>query len=132
MLDEPSEGLAPQIVADVHDIVAELAESGLTILPVEQKVNMADSLADRHYVSERGSSSSSDNSRIWTLNTRTSPSVSTDRALRLRPVAKPVVSCSRVSDCRTSSKNERRLQPRLAACRCDRHPKIDILALDMP
>lgn len=54
MLDEPSEGLAPQIVANVHDIVAELADSGLTILLVEQNVNMADSLADRHYILEKG------------------------------------------------------------------------------
>ena len=55
MLDEPSEGLAPQIVNDVHDIIAELADSGLTILLVEQNVNMADSLADRHYILEKGS-----------------------------------------------------------------------------
>ncbi|MCY4729932.1 ABC transporter ATP-binding protein [Natronomonas gomsonensis] len=55
MLDEPSEGLAPQIVADVHDIIAKLADSGLTILLVEQNVNMADSLADRHYILEKGS-----------------------------------------------------------------------------
>ena len=54
MLDEPSEGLAPKIVADVHDTVSGLADNGLTILLVEQNVNMAESLADRHYILEKG------------------------------------------------------------------------------
>ena len=54
MLDEPSEGLAPQIVADVQKIIDRLANEGLTILLVEQNVNLAESLADRHYILERG------------------------------------------------------------------------------
>lgn len=54
MLDEPSEGLAPQIVADVHDVIRRLSDDGLTILLVEQNVNLADSLADRHYILEKG------------------------------------------------------------------------------
>jgi len=54
MLDEPSEGLAPQIVADVHDVIETLADEGLTILLVEQNVRLADSLADRHYILEKG------------------------------------------------------------------------------
>ena len=54
MLDEPSEGLAPQIVNDVRDTVLELSDFGLTILLVEQNLAMAEACADRHYILERG------------------------------------------------------------------------------
>jgi branched-chain amino acid transport system ATP-binding protein len=54
MLDEPSEGLAPQIVSDVADIVRELNEDGVTILLVEQNAHMALTLADRAYVIDSG------------------------------------------------------------------------------
>ncbi|WP_425603066.1 ABC transporter ATP-binding protein [Halosolutus gelatinilyticus] len=54
LLDEPSEGLAPQIVDDVADIVRELNERGVTILLVEQNAEMALELADRAYVLETG------------------------------------------------------------------------------
>lgn len=50
LLDEPSEGLAPQIVEDVVEIVKELNEEGVTILLVEQNAEMALGLADRAYV----------------------------------------------------------------------------------
>ena len=54
LLDEPSEGLAPQIVRDVLDIVASIAERGVTILLVEQNVRAAMAVADRHYVINKG------------------------------------------------------------------------------
>ncbi|MFA9418201.1 ABC transporter ATP-binding protein [Natrinema sp. HArc-T2] len=54
LLDEPSEGLAPQIVDDVADIIRQLNERGVTILLVEQNAEMALELADRAYVLETG------------------------------------------------------------------------------
>lgn len=54
LLDEPSEGLAPQIVDDVKSIIRELNEEDVTILLVEQNAEMALGLADRAYVLETG------------------------------------------------------------------------------
>lgn len=50
MLDEPTEGLAPIVVGEIHDKLAELKTQGLTILFVEQNFGFATSLADRCYV----------------------------------------------------------------------------------
>ncbi len=55
MLDEPSEGLAPQIVQDVLDIIQEIADQGKTILLVEQNAAAAIKLADYCYVLDQGS-----------------------------------------------------------------------------
>lgn len=54
LLDEPSEGLAPQIVENVADIVRDVVESGTTVLLVEQNVNLALDLADYNYVMDQG------------------------------------------------------------------------------
>jgi branched-chain amino acid transport system ATP-binding protein len=54
MLDEPTEGLAPQIIEDVVDIIQEISLKDLTILLVEQNVKIADLCADRHYILEKG------------------------------------------------------------------------------
>ena len=54
MLDEPSMGLAPILVEQVFDIIAELHKAGTTILLVEQNAEMALSIADRAYVMETG------------------------------------------------------------------------------
>ena len=54
LLDEPTEGLAPQIVADVLEIIADVRERGLTVLLVEQNVRAAMEVADRHYVLDGG------------------------------------------------------------------------------
>lgn len=54
MLDEPSTGLAPLMVAEMYRQLRRLKEQGLTILLAEQQVPMALSLADRAYVLENG------------------------------------------------------------------------------
>src|SRR5437867_3556789 len=54
LLDEPSLGLAPIIVADIARTMRTLPERGLTILLVEQNASMALELADRAYVLESG------------------------------------------------------------------------------
>lgn len=54
LLDEPSEGLAPQIVEDVADIIQEIARTNTTVLLVEQNVNLALDLADYNYVMDQG------------------------------------------------------------------------------
>jgi len=55
LLDEPSEGLAPQIQEDVQDIINEISDNGIPILIIEQNVDIALSLADRVYIMETGS-----------------------------------------------------------------------------
>lgn len=54
MLDEPSEGLAPIIVQEVGRIISQIKQSGLSILLVEQNLNMAISLADYVYIISKG------------------------------------------------------------------------------
>jgi branched-chain amino acid transport system ATP-binding protein len=54
MLDEPSLGLAPQIVLSIFAALRELAASGLTIVLVEQAAIAALKLADRGYVLQSG------------------------------------------------------------------------------
>ncbi|MBK9036877.1 MAG: ABC transporter ATP-binding protein [Myxococcales bacterium] len=54
LLDEPSLGLAPQIVALIFQIVKQIASEGTTILLVEQNAHMALKVADVGYVLEVG------------------------------------------------------------------------------
>jgi branched-chain amino acid transport system ATP-binding protein len=54
LLDEPSLGLAPKLVAEVMATLAELHRGGLTILLVEQNANAALEIADRGIVLESG------------------------------------------------------------------------------
>jgi branched-chain amino acid transport system ATP-binding protein len=54
LLDEPSMGLAPLIVAQIFDIIREINSSGVTVLLVEQNAAQALSLANRGYVLETG------------------------------------------------------------------------------
>ena len=54
LLDEPSEGLAPQIVADVLTAIEDIQAEGVTVLLVEQNIRAAKRVADRHYVLHKG------------------------------------------------------------------------------
>jgi len=54
LLDEPSLGLAPLIVADILRIVAELRQTGVSILLVEQNARAALEIADEGYLVELG------------------------------------------------------------------------------
>jgi branched-chain amino acid transport system ATP-binding protein len=55
LLDEPSMGLAPMLVARIFDIVREISAAGVTILLVEQNARLALEVAHRGYVMESGS-----------------------------------------------------------------------------
>ena len=55
LLDEPSMGLAPRLVAKIFEIVREIARQGVTILLVEQNARLALEVASRGYVMESGS-----------------------------------------------------------------------------
>jgi branched-chain amino acid transport system ATP-binding protein len=54
LLDEPSLGLAPNLVKEILKLIARLRDEGLTILLIEQDATAALKIADRGYVMERG------------------------------------------------------------------------------
>jgi len=54
LMDEPSMGLAPILVEEIFEIIAEISQQGVTILLVEQNAHMALSVAKRGYVIETG------------------------------------------------------------------------------
>ena len=54
MIDEPTEGLAPLIVQQVGDLIAEIAKRGVAILLVEQKLSIAMRISHRLYVMGHG------------------------------------------------------------------------------
>lgn len=54
LLDEPSMGLAPRVVADIFRTIGQLRDEGLTILIVEQNARAALKIAERGYVLETG------------------------------------------------------------------------------
>ena len=54
LLDEPSMGLAPNLVLMIFDLIESINKQGTTILLIEQNANMALSVADRAYVLETG------------------------------------------------------------------------------
>ena len=63
LLDEPSMGLAPIIVADIFKIIKEINEEGTTVLLVEQNARQALKVADYGYVLETGKVVASGNSK---------------------------------------------------------------------
>ena len=54
LLDEPSMGLAPNLVLLIFDLIRSINQQGTTILLIEQNANMALSIANRAYVLESG------------------------------------------------------------------------------
>jgi branched-chain amino acid transport system ATP-binding protein len=54
LLDEPSMGLAPMLIQQIFEIIAEINQQGTTILLVEQNAQQALSRAHRGYVLETG------------------------------------------------------------------------------
>ncbi|MDF2573570.1 MAG: amino acid/amide transporter ATP-binding protein 2, family [Agromyces sp.] len=54
MLDEPSIGLAPKVVAEIMKVLTQLREHGLAVLLVEQNVRASFGIADRAVVMQRG------------------------------------------------------------------------------
>jgi branched-chain amino acid transport system permease protein len=54
LLDEPSLGLAPAMVRELFDTLADLRDEGVTILLVDQMATLALAVSDRAYVLENG------------------------------------------------------------------------------
>ena len=54
MIDEPTEGLAPKIVQQVGGLLERIAERGVSILLVEQKLTIAMKVSSRVYVMGHG------------------------------------------------------------------------------
>src|SRR5690606_22862498 len=54
LLDEPSMGLAPKIVAEIFETIVRLRQEGITIFLVEQNASAALAVADQGYVLETG------------------------------------------------------------------------------
>ena len=55
LLDEPTEGLAPVIVEDLRQVLADVVQEDVTVLLTEQNVQFALDLAERAYIIEKGS-----------------------------------------------------------------------------
>ncbi|MEX0316571.1 MAG: ABC transporter ATP-binding protein [Ruegeria sp.] len=54
LLDEPSEGIAPVIVEQMAQVIAELKREGLSVLLSEQNLHFARAVSDRAYIIEKG------------------------------------------------------------------------------
>ena len=64
LLDEPSLGLAPQVVVQIFDVIKELNRQGVSVLLVEQNARMALRVAHRGYVLETGRVTFSDKADV--------------------------------------------------------------------
>jgi branched-chain amino acid transport system ATP-binding protein len=64
LLDEPSLGLAPQIVTQIFDVIRDLNRKGMAILLVEQNARMALKVAHRGYVLETGRVTAADKADV--------------------------------------------------------------------
>lgn len=66
LLDEPSEGLAPLVVAALSAAITEIRESGVTVFLADQNVRFCRKTADRAYIIEKGMIQYQDEmKRIW-------------------------------------------------------------------
>jgi branched-chain amino acid transport system ATP-binding protein len=54
MIDEPTEGLAPKIVAQIGELIEEIAKRGISVLLVEQKLTIALKIAKRVFIMGHG------------------------------------------------------------------------------
>ena len=54
LMDEPSIGLAPLVVAEIFRIITQVSRQGVTIFLVEQNVHMALKIASHFYLMEQG------------------------------------------------------------------------------
>ena len=55
ILDEPTEGIQPNIVAEIGDVIRKLnRDIGMTVLLVEQKLHFVKKVADHFYILDRG------------------------------------------------------------------------------
>ena len=54
ILDEPTEGIQPNIVAEIGDVISRLSEEGVTVLFVEQKLAFARRVARSFVILDRG------------------------------------------------------------------------------
>lgn len=54
ILDEPCEGLAPLVIKEIAEKITEISKKGITILLVEQNIEMTIKIAHRHYVVDQG------------------------------------------------------------------------------
>ena len=54
MIDEPTEGLAPKLVEQVGRLIEEIAQRGVSVLLVEQKLNIALKISQRLYIMGHG------------------------------------------------------------------------------
>jgi branched-chain amino acid transport system ATP-binding protein len=68
LLDEPSMGLAPRLVAKIFEIVRDISRQGVTILLVEQNALLALEVASRGYVMESGSIRLADDTKVLLAN----------------------------------------------------------------
>ncbi|MBL3690313.1 ABC transporter ATP-binding protein [Leucobacter chromiireducens] len=64
MLDEPSMGLAPKIVAQMFEIISEINAAGTSVLLIEQNARMALSIAHRGYLMETATLSGGGDARV--------------------------------------------------------------------
>ena len=54
MIDEPTEGLAPKLVEQVGQLIEEIAQRGVSVLLVEQKLSIALKISQRLYIMGHG------------------------------------------------------------------------------
>ena len=54
MIDEPTEGLAPKMVAQVGKLIEDIAQRGISVLLVEQKLSIALKISNRLYIMGHG------------------------------------------------------------------------------